>query len=360
MKIFVINPGSTSTKAALFESGRELWKESISHPIEIISTYKNIAAQLDFRYEVLLSILAKHDTALSEIDAFAGRGGLLHPLESGTWIVNEEMVDDLLSARYGSHASNLGGPIAERLAKEAGGKPAYIVDPVVVDERIPEAKVSGMPEAPFLSIFHALNQRAVAHRIAKQMEKNIEECRFIVAHLGGGVSIGAHEKGRIIDVNQALGGFGPMSPERAGTIPGQGLVDLCFSGLYTKEEIQKKVNGLGGVAAHLGTTDFREVLSRVDSGEEKAILVFNALCHQIAKEIGAAATVLQGNVDAIILTGGLAYSDLLCSGIKRRVDWIASVITVPGEDELLALAEGVARVMKGEENAKIYRKIMLE
>lgn len=356
MKIFAINPGSTSTKVALFEEGKELWSESESYAMEVIAPQKSMTERVEFRYNRIMRMLEKHNAAPSDIDAFAGRGGLLHPLESGAWLINDAMLDDVYSEKYGVHACNLGAPLAHRLALEAGGKHAYIVDPVVVDERIPEAAISGVPEIPFRSIFHALNQRAVAHRVAGELGKPYSECSFIVAHLGGGVSVGAHGCGRVIDVNQALGGYGPMSPERAGTVPAQGLVDMCCSGKYTKAELDKKITGQGGLAAHLGTNDFREVMKMVDKGNDKAALIFEALCHQVAREIGAAATVLRGKIDAIILTGGLAYSAELCRGIENRVSWIAGVIVSPGEDELRALAEGVARVLRGEDKAKIYEK----
>lgn len=356
MKILAINPGSTSTKVALYEDDKELWSASESYPVEVISSQKNISERIDFRYEKILQILDSHQTEVADIDAFAGRGGLLHPLESGAWLVNDAMLEDIRGEGYGVHASNLGAPLAHRLALEGGGKPAYIVDPVVVDERISEAAVSGVPEIPFRSIFHALNQRAVAHRAAKQFGKQYGDCCFVVAHLGGGVSVGAHRLGRVIDVNQALGGSGPMSPERAGTIPAQGLVDMCFSGEFSRAEINEKLSGRGGLAAHLGTTDFREVVTMADNGDERAKLIFDALCHQVGKEIGAVATVLRGKVDAIIITGGLARNEQFCRAIEERVSWIAELIIFPGEDELRALAEGVLRVSRGDERAKSYEK----
>lgn len=356
MNILAINPGSTSTKIALFDDDRELWSESEAYPVEIIAQSKDIAERIEFRYDRILSILKRHNTQINDIDAFAGRGGLLRPVESGAWIVGEAMLEDIYREEYGVHASNLGAPLAYRLAQEAGGKPSYIVDPVVVDERVPEAAISGVPELPFRSIFHALNQRAVAHRVAEQLGKPYGSCSFVVAHLGGGVSVGAHRNGRVVDVNQALGGTGPMSPERAGTVPAQGLIDMCFSGELTKAEINAKITGQGGLAAHLGTNDFREIVKMVAGGDEKAKLIFEALCHQIAKEIGAMASVLRGDIDAIIITGGLAHSKELCEGIKERVGWISRVIASPGEDELRALAEGVLRVLRGEDKAKIYTK----
>lgn len=356
MKILAINPGSTSTKAALFEDERCLWCEVENHPAEVIAKGRTMAERIEFRYGRILHILQTHDTKISDIDAFAGRGGLLHPVGSGAWLVNDAMEEDLLSESYGVHASNLGALLARRLAREAGDRPAYIVDPVVVDERVPEAAVSGVPELPFRSIFHALNQRAVAHRVAKQLGKSYGECNLVVAHLGGGVSVGAHRRGRIIDVNQALGGAGPMSPERAGTVPASALADMCFSGRYSREEINRKLTGGGGLVAHLGTTDFREVIKMMEGGDGKARLVFEALCHQVAKEIGAAATVLRGEIDAVIITGGLAHSEELRRGIEERTSWIGRIIAVPGEDELQALAEGVLRVLRGEDRAGIYEK----
>lgn len=356
VKIFAINPGSTSTKVALFDDDKELWSESEAYPVEVIAQSVTMDEKIEFRYQKIMQMLERHDTKASDIDAFAGRGGLLRPVESGAWVVNDDMLEDIYGEGYGVHASNLGAPLARRLALEAGGRPAYIVDPVVVDERVPEAAISGVPELPFRSIFHALNQRAVAYRIARQLGRPYDECSFIIAHLGGGVSVGAHCRGRVIDVNQALGGTGPMSPERAGTVPAQGLIDMCFSGKLTKDEINKKITGQGGLAAHLGTNDFREVMKMAENGDGKARLIFEALCHQIGKEIGAMAAVLRGELDAIVITGGLAHSRELCRGIEERVSWIAKVIVSPGEDELRALAEGVLRVLRKEAEAKVYLK----
>jgi len=282
-----------------------------------------------------------------------GRGGLLKPIEGGTYQVNDRMLEDLRAGLLGEHASNLGGILAFEISK-AIGKKSFIVDPVVVDEMQDLARISGLKGIERKSIFHALNQKAVARKYAKSIDRKYEELNLIVAHLGGGVSVGSHEKGRVVDVPNALDGEGPFSPERAGSLPVGDIVNICFSGKYTKEEVKKMLKGNGGIVSYLNTNDAREVEERIDKGDEDARLIYYAMAYQVAKEIGASAAVLKGKVDGIIITGGIAYDKKFTSWIEERVSFIAPVIVYPGEDELTALAEGGLRVLRGEEEAKIY------
>jgi butyrate kinase len=351
--ILVINPGSTSTKVAVFRDKEPVFTETLRHSTEELSKYKSIIDQFEFRTQAILNMLKEKGISLSEIDAIVGRGGLLKPIESGTYIVNEKMIEDLKKAERGEHASNLGGIIAYTLAKEHN-IPAYIVDPVVVDELEDIARITGMPEIEKSSIFHALNQKAIARRLAADLNKKYEEVNLIIAHLGGGISIGAHKHGRVVDVNDALNGEGPFSPERAGGLPVLDLVKLCYSGKYTYQEMKKKLIGQGGVVAHLGTNDVREVYKKIEEGDKKAELVLEAMAYQTAKEIGAMAVVLKGHVDAIGITGGIAYNEDFVKRISERVKFIAPVYVYPGEDEMLALAQGAYRVLSGEEKAKMY------
>ncbi|MCL2767913.1 MAG: butyrate kinase [Synergistaceae bacterium] len=356
MKLFIINPGSTSTKVALFENDKQIWSETQRYDTDVISAFDSVGSQEEFRFNEINKILVEKGVSPHIFDAVVGRGGLLHPVKGGTYEINKKMIEELLSSQHGEHASNLGAPLAARFAETGGSKArAFIVDPVVVDELVDEARVSGLPEINRHSILHALNQKAVARQAAAKMGKTVQDCNFIVAHMGGGVSVGAHENGRIIDVNNALDGEGPMSPERSGALPAGKLVSLCFSGKYTQREIEKKLVGNGGLVAHLGTNDLREVEKRIENGDSHAELIFNALCLQIAKEIGSCSAVLKGKVDKILLTGGLAYSDKLCGIITNRVSFIAPVELFPGEDEMQALAEGALRVLEGIEPVQIYK-----
>ena len=355
-KIFAINPGTTSTKVALNDNRTELWNESVFYSYRDLMRFNEPIDEEDLRYDHVRGMLQLHGADLSEIDAYVARGGLLHPLTSGAWVINEDMIADLRSGVYGIHASSLGALLALRLAIASGGKPAYIVDPVCVDEMTDVAHVSGIPDMPRKSIFHALNQRAVGYRLAESMGKKLDECKFIIAHMGGGITIGAHYLGKVIDVNDALGAYGPMTPDRAGTVHAMDIVKRCFSGKYTESQMKKMIIGNAGLAAHLGTNDFKDITKRAMSGEEKAILVVDALSYQIAGEIGSRAAAMRGEVDAIILTGGLAYSDYLCKLIESRVSWIANVVRMPGEDELQALCDGTYRVLTGQEEVKIYAR----
>lgn len=353
-KLLIINPGSTSTKIGVFEDEILLLEETLRHSSEEIGKYETVYNQFHFRKDVILSVLKEKNFDINTLNAVVGRGGLLKPVEGGTYDVNEVMLEDLRISVRGQHASNLGGIIANEIAKSLN-IPAFIVDPVVVDEMEEVARISGIPEIERTSIFHALNQKAVARRYAKENGVSYENTRLIVAHMGGGASVGAHKGGRIVDVNNALDGEGPLSPERSGGVPIGDLVRLCYSGKYTLNEIMKKINGKGGIVAYLGTNDFREVENKALAGDEKYKLLLDAFIYQMAKEIGKCAAVLEGKIDAIILTGGIAYSKYVTSEIERKVSFAGQVVKYPGEDELLALAQGGLRVLKGEEKAKEYK-----
>ncbi|MDP4088826.1 MAG: butyrate kinase [Bacillota bacterium] len=351
--LLIINPGSTSTKIGVYEDEKPVLVETLRHQTEEIEKYASVTDQFGFRKEVILNVLKEKAFDITTLDAVVGRGGLLKPIEGGTYAVNDRMLEDLRGEINGQHASNLGALIADSIAKELD-IPAFIVDPVVVDEMEDIARISGIPEIERKSIFHALNQKAVAKRYSRENGRRYEDINAIVAHMGGGVSVGAHKNGRIVDVNNTLDGEGPFSPERSGGVPVGDLVRMCFSGKYTYEEIKKKITGKGGFVAYLGTNNAMEVEKAALAGEEKAKLIFDAMGYQVAKEIGKCAAVLSGKVDAIILTGGMAYGKPMVEMIKERVAFIAPVVVYPGEDELLALAQGAIRVLSGEEEAKVY------
>ncbi|APC42297.1 butyrate kinase [Clostridium estertheticum] len=353
-KLLIINPGSTSTKIGVYEDEKEILEETLRHPSEEIDNFKSIFEQLDFRKDVILNILKEKNFDIKTLDAIVGRGGMLKPIEGGTYIVNAAMLNDLKIGVQGQHASNLGGIIANEIAKSLN-IPAYIVDPTVVDEMAPVAKLSGIPDIDRKSIFHALNQKAVAKRYAKENGKKYEEINLIVAHMGGGVTVGAHENGKVIDVNNGLDGDGPFSPERSGGLPSGDLAKMCFSGKYTLEDIKKKINGKGGFVSYLNTNDVRDALKMSQGGDKKAKLIIQAMGYQVAKEIGGCAAVLSGKVDAIILTGGIAYGEAVVNYITKRVKFIADVVVYAGEDELLALAQGAIGVLSGKEQAKVYK-----
>lgn len=353
IKSLIINPGSTSTKIGVFEDETLLFDETLRHSTEEISKYDSVVAQKDFRKEVIATVLKEKNFDIAELDVIVGRGGLLKPIPGGTYAVTDELVKDLTEAKRGEHASNLGGIIAKDFADELG-KPAYIVDPVVVDELQDVARVTGHPLFERISIFHALNQKAVAKRYAKEVGKNYEDLNLIVVHMGGGVSVGAHKNGRIIDVANALDGDGPFSPERSGGLPSGQLAKLCFSGEYTYAEVKKMISGNGGFNAYLGTNDMRDVIKLRQEGDEKAALYEEAFYYQLEKEIGAMAVVLGGKVDQIILTGGIAYGQETVDHMKNACSFLGDFTVYPGEDELLALVQGALRVMNGEEEAKAY------
>lgn len=349
----IINPGSTSTKISIFENDIETMTETIRHSSEKINSYKEIYDQFDFRKDLIMDVLKNKNIDLSTFTAIIARGGNMKPVVGGTYEVNEEMLNDLKIGVMGQHASNLGGGLAYSIASELGLK-AYVVDPVVVDEFEPLARISGTPLIPRKSKDHPLNQRAVAREAAKEMGGKYDDFNFIIAHLGGGISVGTHKRGRMIDVNNALDGDGPMSPERCGAIPFGGVIDLCYSGEYTKKELRKKLVGGGGLVGYLGTNDAREVIKRIKEGDEYSKLIYEAMAYQISKEIGASSAVLKGDVDAILLTGGLAYDPILMDWIKDRVEFIAPVKIFPGEHEMKALACGVLRVLDNKEKLQMY------
>lgn len=355
IKSLIINPGSTSTKIGVFEDENLLFEETLRHSTEEISQYETIVDQKDFRKKIITDLLASKNFDIHSLNVVVGRGGMLKPIPGGTYAVTDELLADLKKGVQGQHASNLGGILARELA-DSIGVPAYIVDPVVVDELMPIARYSGMPEIPRGSIFHALNQKAVAKRYAKEVGKPYESLRLIVVHMGGGVSVGAHEGGRVVDVFSAFDGDGAFSPERAGGVPCGALVKMCFSGKYTEKEVYSKLIGKGGFNAYLGTNDMRDVTKRANEGDEKAAEAKQAFLLQVAKDIGSMACVLNGKVDQIILTGGIAYGKDVCEVLKERTGWIAPITVYPGEDELLALAQGALRVLRGEEKAQEYRR----
>ncbi len=352
-RILVINPGSVSTKLAVFEDEKKRISITLHHSSEELSKYSTVYSQFTFRKKVIIDFLKENKLSPRDFDCVVGRGGLLHPLESGTYIVNERMKEDVKNARYGEHASNLGAILADEIARENDG-PAFIVDPVVVDEMVDFARLSGHPMFERKSIFHALNQKAVGRDVAEKLGKRYEDCNFVIAHMGGGISIGAHMKGKIVDINNALNGDGPFTPERCGTVPVTQLLRLCYSGKYTYEEMKKKIKGKGGLVAHLGTNDARKVLKMIEAGDRHAKLIFEALTYQVSKWICKMATIFKGDVDAIVLTGGLAYSEWVVSSIRERVEFLAPVEVIPGGDEMRALALGALRVLRGEEKAKVY------
>ena len=352
-RTLAINPGSTSTKIAIYDNEKPVFEEVLRHSSEEISKFNNIFDQYEFRKEAILETLNSKDINIQKLAAVVGRGGLLHPIPGGTYEVNEAMLKDLKTGILGQHASNLGGVLAYEIAGQLN-IPSYIVDPVVVDEMREIARISGVPEIPRKSIFHALNQKAVGRRAAKDIGKAYADTNLIVAHLGGGISVGAHCRGQVIDVNNALDGEGPFSPERSGGLPAGELVKLCFSGKYEQEGVYKKILGKGGLVAYLGTNDGREVVRRINKGDAEAKLIYEAMAYQVAKEIGSCAAVLKGEMDAIILTGGLAYDDMLTGWIRERVDFLGNVKVYPGEDEMIALAEGALRILRKEETSQNY------
>lgn len=352
-RMLVINPGSTSTKIAVYDDLTPVFVETLRHTSENIGKYETIYDQLEVRKAMILQVIREKGVEISSLNAVIGRGGLLKPISGGTYLVNDRMLEDLKIGVQGQHASNLGGIIAYEIGK-VNNIPSYIVDPVVVDELEDIAKISGLPEIERKSIFHALNHKAVAKRYAAGIGKKYEELNLIVAHLGGGISVGAHKAGRVVDVNNALDGDGPFSPERSGGLPVSALVKMCYSGKYTIDEIKKKITGKGGFVAYFGTNDARDVYNMMAEGNKAAELVYKAMAYQVAKEIGMCAAVLKGKIDAVILTGGLAYGKEFVSFITEYIEFLGKVVVYPGEDELLALCEGGLRVLSGVEEAKIY------
>ena len=353
VKSLIINPGSTSTKIGVFEDETLLFEETLRHSTEEIASYASIVDQRDFRKQIILDLLKEKAFDIHSLQVVVGRGGMLKPIPGGTYAVSDELLEDLKIGKQGQHASNLGGILAREIG-DSIGVPSYIVDPVVVDELMPISRYSGVPELPRTSVFHALNQKAVAKRYAKEQGKAYDSLNLIVVHMGGGVSVGAHEKGRVVDVFNALDGDGAFSPERAGAVPTGALIKMCFSGEYTEKEVYKKVVGNGGFNAYVGTNDMRDVEKMVQGGDQKAAEVREAFIMQVAKNIGSMACVLKGQIDQIIITGGIAYDKVVVGGLKERAGFLAPITVYPGEDELLALAQGALRVMSGEEKAMEY------
>ncbi len=352
-KILSINPGGTSTKVALYINENPLKEETIRHSSEVLSSYKSTLDQLEYRKELIVKFLEANQVQVKELSAVVGRGGTFKALESGTYGVSKKMINDIRAGNVqADHPSNLGAMIAHELVSGTN-VPAYIVDPVSVDEFIPEARISGLPEIKRVSLAHALNMKMVARKAAKRMGHRYEEINLIIVHLGSGISVGSSIKGKMIDVNNA-NDMGPFSPQRTGALPVTGLVKLCYSGKYTQKEMMDLLTKKGGLLAHLGTENVEEVEKRMEGGDEKAKLIYHAMVYQIAKEIGAMATTPDGKVDAIVLTGGIANSKKLTDSITRKVEFIAPVMVFPGEDELEALTRGALRVLSGEEKAKEY------
>ncbi len=350
--ILAINPGSTTTKVAIYNGEEKVFTKKIDHPRTELDKYHNIIDQYDYRLNLIVEWLREIGINTASLKATVGRGGMLRPIPAGTYLVTDIMIKDLKDCVGGEHASNLGGILAKGIADKEGIK-SFIVDPVAVDEMDDIARISGMPDIQRKSQLHALNIKAVSHRYAHENNKSLNDINLIVAHLGGGISVAPLEKGRMTDVNNA-NEMGPFSPERTGQLPVGELVKMCYSGKYTYNEIKAKIKGKGGLVAYLGTNDAKEAEERANSGDEKAKLVFMAMAYQIAKEIGAMATALCGKVDAIVLTGGLAYSKTLTDKLQNMTKFIAPVVLYPGEDELEALNEGALRVLEGEEVEKIY------
>jgi len=357
--ILVINPGSTSTKLALFRDSEIIGEHTIRHSPQELNQFASLYEQRTFRKALIVSFLESAGHPLSEIDAIIGRGGMLRPVESGTYAVNDDMIEDLRSAKYGEHASNLGAILAKELSLENGKEiPAYIADPVVVDEMDPVAKLSGHPDYTRRSIFHALNQKAVAREVAARYGKKYEEMNFIVVHMGGGISIGAHKRGRVVDVNNALNGDGPFSPERAGTLPISGLIKLCYSGKYSKNEVKKLIKGNGGLMAYTGTSDCQRIQQAIVDGDRQAEKAYRAMAYQIVKWTGRMAAVLSGDVDSIIITGGIAHdSRFMVPWLTEKLSFIAPISVIPGGNEELSLAMACSRVLEGIEQAKDYRRV---
>lgn len=352
-RVLAINPGATSTKIAVFDNEIPVLKKTVEHQGKDLQLYSQIFDQYEYRLKFVLQALSEAKIELATLSAIVGRGGLLKPVAGGTYAVNQLMLDDLKKAERGEHASNLGAVMADHLARQLG-IPAYIVDPVAVDEMEPVARISGLPDIPRASLSHALNSKAVARKVARDMGKRYEDVNLVVAHLGTGVSVSPHKHGRMIDVNNAQE-EGPFSPDRCGGLPARLLVKLCFSGKYTEQELLGKLLGSGGIYAYLGTKDVREAEQRAAEGDELANTVLDAMSYQVAKEIGAMSAVLAGKVDSIVLTGGIAYSHRIVTAIRERVAYLAPIVVVPGEEEMESLTAGALRVLQGEEAAKTYK-----
>lgn len=355
--VLVINPGSTSTKLSLFKEESLVETTTIDHSLEDLKEFKDIPSQLDYRLELIYNWLDEEEVDLKRLVAIVGRGGMLRPIPGGVYKVTQKMIDDLYEGVGGEHASNLGGILSKKIADKVGVE-AFIVDPVSVDEFEDIARISGLNLIERRSSAHALNIKAVSRKRANSLNKKLEDLNFIVAHLGGGISICPIKDGKIIDVNNA-NEMGPFSPERTGTLPVGDLAKLCFSGDYTYQEINRMLKGQGGLMSYLKTNDGRIAEEKINLGDAYAKLIYDAMIYQIAKEIGSMATVLKGKVDNIILTGGLSYSDYLVDNLRKQIDFISEVIVYPGEDEMESLNMGVLRILRKEESFKIYDEVIL-
>lgn len=353
MKILAINPGSTSTKIAVYENETPLLVRNIKHTVEELAVYPEVIDQFEFRKNLVIRELEVNNIPFV-FDAVIGRVGLVKPIPGGVYEVNDAMKRDTVHAMR-THACNLGGLIADNLASSLPGCRAFIADPGVVDELEDIARITGSPLMYKITIWHALNQKAIARRFAKEQGTTYEDLDLIICHLGGGISVAAHRHGRAIDANNALDGEGPFSPERAGTLPAGQLIDLCFSGKFTKDELKKRISGRAGLTAHLGTTDVPAIIKSIEEGDKKAELILEAMIYNVAKAIGAASTVLYGKVDAILLTGGIAHSDFILSRLKKRISFIAPIHVYPGEDEMEALALNAIGALKGELPIQVYK-----
>ena len=365
MRILVINPGSTSTKMAVYDNEKPLLLRNITHSPDDLAQYDAITEQQDFRRQLVLDELRQSDIPL-EFDAVIGRGGLVKPISGGVYEINQRMLDDTLhGCVMHNHACNLGCLIAHEIASTINAQHAaadthrpkcrsFIADPGVVDELSPLARVSGSPLMPRICIWHALNQRAIARRYARGIGKEYEDLNLIICHLGGGISVAAHEHGRAIDANNALDGEGPFSPERAGSLPAADLIRLCFSGKYNEKQLLKRIAGKAGLNAHLGTNNMREILERIQQGDEHAKVIVDAMLYHVAKNIAAEGAVLCGHIDAILLTGGMAHAEYIVSELRRRIGFLAPVYVFPGEDEMEALALNALAVLQGQREAKVY------
>ncbi len=350
-RVLAINPGSTSTKFAIYENGVALFEKTLRHGSDEIEKFETIADQKDWRMGLILEGLGEID--VKSIDAVVGRGGLVKPIEGGCYIVNDALFEDTKKSEF-EHACNLGALLARSIADEAGVN-AYIADPVVVDELSDLARISGHPMFPRVSAFHALNSRAIAKHHARDVKSKYEDLNLVVVHMGGGVSVSVHQHGRIVDTYNALSGDGCFSPERVGRVQPMSLVDACYSGKYTKREMSQILIGHGGLVAHLGSNSMYDAVVAAQGGDAKSKLVVDAFVYNVAKDIGAMSTVLSGDIDAILITGGIAYNDFLVGEITKRVGWMANVVVYPGEDELGALVQSTMEVLSGEVEAKIYK-----
>ena len=353
MKILAINPGSTSTKISVYDDENKVFETTIRHIADDLKKFNSIQEQYEWRRNIIVETIEKNNISIDSLSAVVGRGGLIRPVSSGTYKVNDKMIADLKSSKFGEHASNLGAIIAKSIA-DSVNIGSFIVDPVVVDELLPVARVSGLKGVERRSLFHALNQKAVAELLANELKVEYEKSSFIIVHMGGGTSIAAHKNGKVIDVTNGLDGEGPFTPERTGALPVSNIIKMCFSGEYTQNEMFKKLSGLGGVVSYLGTNNLMEVQTKALNGDENSSLIIEAMCYQVAKDIGAMATVLHGKVDAIALTGGIANGKEMMQMIKEKISFIANVYIYKGEEEMLALTKGCLRALNNSDSVKEY------